>query len=69
MKSFHKGSFTYYVITKGEGGVRNDYTNIIVALSSAAFDYGGGRPRGPRNRQKVIMQYVNSPKIYNRFVK
>ena len=34
-----KGSFTYYVITKG-GGFRNDYTNVIFALSNAEFDYG-----------------------------
>ena len=32
-----KGSFTYYVITKGEG-----YANVIVALSNAEFDYGRG---------------------------
>ena len=36
-----KGSFTYYVITKGEGG-RNDYANVIFALSNAEFDYGRG---------------------------
>ena len=35
-----KGSFTYYVITKG--GVRNDYANVIFALSNAEFDYGRG---------------------------
>ena len=38
-----KGSFTYYVITKGEGkGFWNDYANVISALSSAEFDYGRG---------------------------
>ena len=37
-----KGSFTYYVITKGEGGFRNDYANVIFALSNAEFDYGRG---------------------------
>ena len=46
-----KGSFTYYVITEGERGFRNDYANVIFALSNAEFDYGG---RGSRNRQKVI---------------
>ena len=30
------------VITKGEGGFRNDYANVIFALSNAEFDYGGG---------------------------
>ena len=38
----YKGSFTYYVITKGEGGFRNDYANVIFALSNAEFDYGRG---------------------------
>ena len=37
-----KGSFTYYVITEGEGGFRNDYANVIFALSNAEFDYGRG---------------------------
>ena len=38
-----KGSFTYYVITKGEGGgFWNDYANVIFALSSAESDYGRG---------------------------
>ena len=36
-----KGSFTYYVITRG-GGFRNDYGNVIFALSNAEFDYGRG---------------------------
>ena len=40
--NFSKGSFTYYVITKGEGGFRNDYANVIFALSNAEFDYGRG---------------------------
>ena len=36
-------SFTYYVITKREGGgFRNDYTNVIFALSNAEFYYGRG---------------------------
>ena len=52
LNKLYKGSFTYYVITKGEGGFRNDYANVIFALSSAEFDYGRGR--GSRNRQKVI---------------
>ena len=34
---YHSGSFTYYVITKG-----NDYANVIFALSNAEFDYGRG---------------------------
>ena len=38
-----KGSFTYYVIPKGEGGFRNDYANIIFALSNVEFVYGRGR--------------------------
>ena len=38
----HKGSFTYYVITKGEGGFRDDYDTVIFALSNAEFDYGRG---------------------------
>ena len=37
---------------QGGGGFRNDYANVIFALSSAEFDYGRGR--GSRNRQKVI---------------
>ena len=49
--TFNKGSFTYYVITKGEG-VLDDYANVIVALSNAEFDYGRGQ--GYRNTQKVI---------------
>ena len=36
-----KGSFTYYVITKGRG-FRNDYANVIFALSNAEFDYRKG---------------------------
>ena len=36
------GSFTYYVITKGEGGFLNDYANVFFALSNAEFDYGRG---------------------------
>ena len=36
----------------GEGGLWNDYANVIFALSNAEFDYGRGR--GSRNRQKVI---------------
>ena len=46
---FLKGSFTYYVIIKaliqGGGKFRNDYANVIFALSNAEFDYereGGG---------------------------
>ena len=27
---------------QGGGGVRNDYANVIFALSSAEFDYGRG---------------------------
>ena len=51
---FVKGSFTYYVITKGEGGgIRNDYANVIFALSNAEFDYGRGEGVY-RNSQKVI---------------
>ena len=38
-----KGSFTYYVITKGEGVFLNDYANVIFALSNVEFDYGRGR--------------------------
>jgi len=49
-QSIPKGSFTYYVITKGEGGFRIDYANVIFALSNAEFNYG----RGSTNRQKVI---------------
>ena len=38
---------------RGEGkGFRNDYANVIFALSNAEFDYGRGRRS--RNRQKVI---------------
>ena len=37
---------------QGGGGFRNDYANVIFALSNAEFDYGRGR--GSRNRQKVI---------------
>ena len=39
---WNKGSFTYYVITKGEGVFQNDYANVIFALSNAEFDYGRG---------------------------
>ena len=35
-----KGSFTYYVITKGEGGF--GMITLIFALSNAEFDYGRG---------------------------
>ena len=35
---YDMGSFTYYVITKGEGGLRNDYADVIFALSNAEFD-------------------------------
>ena len=42
------GTFTYYVITEGEGGFRNDYADVILALSNAEFDYA----RGSRNKQK-----------------
>ena len=38
--------------SKGEGGFRNDYANVMFALSNAEFDYGRGR--GSRNIQKVI---------------
>ena len=38
----YKGSFKYYVIAKGEGVFRNDYANVIFALSNAEFDYGRG---------------------------
>ena len=41
-KFINKGSFTYYVITKGEGGFRNDYAYVIFTLSNAEFDYGRG---------------------------
>ena len=34
---------------QGGGGFRNDYANIIFALSNAEFDYGRGR--GSKNRQ------------------
>ena len=37
---------------QGGGGFRNDYADVIFALSNAEFDYGRGR--GSRNRQKVI---------------
>ena len=33
----NKGSFTYYVVTKG-GGFRNDNANVIFALFNAEFD-------------------------------
>ena len=55
-----KWSVTYHVITKGDGGFRNDHANVIFALSNADFDYGGGS----RNRQKVITLYVNGPYLY-----
>ena len=35
---------------RGGGGFRNDYDNVIFALSNAEFDYG----RGSRNRLKVM---------------
>ena len=44
---------------QGGGGFRNDYANVIFALSNAEFDYGRGR--GSRKRQKVITLYVNGP--------
>ena len=37
----NKGSFTYYVITKGEGVSEWLRLNVIFALSNAEFDYGG----------------------------
>ena len=39
---------------QGGGGFRNDYANVIFALSNAEFDYGRGW--GSRNRQKVICE-------------
>ena len=44
--NWNKGSFTYYVITKGDWGgggeFRKDYANVIFALSNAESDYGRG---------------------------
>ena len=39
----NKGSFTNYVITKGEGVVSEWFkAGVIFALSNAGFDYEGG---------------------------
>ena len=46
---------------QGGGEFRNDYANVIFALSNAEFDHRRGE--GSRNREKVITSYVNSPLI------
>ena len=31
-----------HILRNHQGGFRNDHANVIFALSSAEFDYGGG---------------------------
>ena len=54
----HKGSFTYYVITNGER-FRNDYANVIFALSNAEFDYRRGR--GLETNKKWLRNMWTAP--------
>ena len=52
MGKFPIRGYSHFTQSPRGGGFRNDYANVIFALSNNEFDYGRGE--GSRNRQKVI---------------